>query len=147
MSIKVTVKDTEEGKRLAKLLPKLRTKVARVGVESGDATEPNGVDTALVAAMLEYGTSKMQPRPFMTKTYDDYQQEIEKDLETALGYILEGDDIETALGIVGKNGVEYMRNTIMSGDFIEPMNGGYPLIDSGTLLESINYKIKDRGDE
>jgi len=112
----------------------------------GNATEPDGTPVALVAALNEYGTGKIPPRPFFRTMIDEHADEWPVNLATALKSTKF--NTVTSLGLVGLRIRDQLRRSIR--DFSSPPNApstiarkGFnnPLIDTSTMLKSATFKV------
>lgn len=101
------------------------------------------------AGYLEFGTSRMPPRPFMRQTFDRHAGKMEKQIEISYSSILGG---ASPMGEANRLGVFYqgfVQKTITGGSFaaldpktIARKGSSKPLIDTGRLLGSIKYEIR-----
>ena len=77
MSVKVTIRDTPDGRRFKRMLQELSKLEVRVGFQAGEAQEEDGTDICEVAAYNELGneprvscmpdkypTSEQHPKPY-----------------------------------------------------------------------------------
>ena len=91
---------------LANLAAKLsNASVVQVGFPEG-STEADGTSIPMIAAIQEYGSAKIPPRPFMRNTVAEHSSEWPEILCTALQS--NGYDAAKALGVLG----EVMKNQI-----------------------------------
>lgn len=130
--------------------PKIDKAVVKTGIQS-DAGENEGVSIAEYAAFNEFGTRIIPERPFMRKTFDDnlanYNKLIERLFKGMLGGKL---DAKMAFKILGQQTEDDMKNTILTGNFtpnsaytIAKKGSSRPLIDTGTMRNSIRYEVEN----
>lgn len=124
-----------------------------------DNTESNGVKVELIAMWLEYGKESFNvhypARPFWRSAIDGNIQRIMNRFkfnanQVALGKMQARQCFED----IGKQVVEYIRKSILQGSFA-PLSestllaralkgsGTKPLIDTGTMLNSLEYVVKE----
>ena len=118
----------------------------KVGVMSG--SYPDGTSVVDVAYWNEYGTSKMPSRPFIRQTFEKNGSDIEQVSRTLLGGIITG--IYNADGALRELGDWYegvMKEVLRDGSYVPnapstlaQKNGSKPLVDTGTLLQSIKWE-------
>ena len=113
---------------------------------------PNGerLQVAEVAFRQEYGTRNIPERSFIRSTF--HQNDNFKDLSNRLAAGLMKGTIKTeqALGILGQTSVQEIQKTIRelrtppnTKETIKRKGSSNPLIDTGLLINSITYKVKD----
>lgn len=123
----------------------------RVGFLEG-SRYPDGTSVALVAAINEFGHTRVHPtqppRPFMRRMIQAKSPEWPKaigDLLVANNY-----DAEATLDLTGTAIAGQLRQSII--DFTDPplspltvMKKGFdkPLIDSGVMLRSVSHEVND----
>lgn len=131
---------------MARQLSKPET--VRVGFLEG-ATYPDGTPVALVAAVNEYGAPSrgIPPRPFFRNMIADKSA----DWPEALGKTLQatGLDQTKALELMGQGVAAQLRDSIIATDTpplaqstIDKKGSSKPLVDSGHMLNSIDYEVK-----
>ena len=118
----------------------------KVGVMSGSYAD--GTSVVDVAYWNEYGTSKMPARPFIRQTFEKNGSDIEQVSRTLLGGIITG--IYNADGALRELGDWYegvMKEVLRDGSYVPnapstlaQKNGSKPLVDTGTLLQSIKWE-------
>ncbi len=152
--------DIDKGyKALKKRLEEFKKAVVKVGVQGKDSWKMvDGVTVVTYAAANEFGTKTagrnnnvtIPERSFLRSTTDKkgyWKSEIDKAYNNVL------DDKDTALSAIAKVGIIARDNIIESiTDGIPPPNAkstikkkksSKPLIDTGTLRNSISYKFAD----
>ncbi len=112
----------------------------------GNATEPDGTSVALVAALNEFGTGTIPPRPFFRTMIAEHASEWPINLAVALKKT--NYNAAASLGLVGLRIRDQLRKSIR--DLKTPPNApstiarkGFddPLIDTSTMLKSATLKV------
>jgi hypothetical protein len=125
-----------------------RPESVRVGFLEG-AHYPDGTPVGLVAAVNEYGAPSrgIPPRPFFRNMIADKSA----DWPEALGKTLQatGLDQTKALELMGQGVAAQLRQSIVETDSpplaqstIDRKGSSKPLVDTGVMLNSIDYEIK-----
>lgn len=154
MSVTVHVLKDTEGRGLMALsqrLAKLNKRVL-IGVPAGP-TEKDGTSMALVAAVNEFGSPEngIPERPFLrTGIRENYPRITRLNVRT-LRQVTDGEmTASTALGLLGEIAVGGVKAKIAAGGFvanapstIKAKGSDKPLIDSGSLRQSITYKVEE----
>lgn len=137
-------------RKLAEMAEKLgEGKVLRVGFLE-NATYPDGQQVAMVAAANEFGNpaNNQPPRPFFRNMIADKKDNWPDDI----GRIAQatGFDGEQTLGLVGEHIKGQLQQSIrelmeppLSPVTIEKKGFDKPLIDTGHMLNSVDYDIRD----
>lgn len=132
-----------------------------VGIPSSAPARKSGpLSNAAIGFIHDNGSpvAGIPPRPFLRPGIEDKKDQIATQLGKAAGAALEGDASSAsksleAAGIVAQNGV---RNKINTGDFTplaastlrarkrRGRTGTRPLIDTGSLRNSITYVVRDK---
>lgn len=101
---------------------------------------------------LNVGTSVViPPRPFMAQSFENNQVELESITEQLENEILtKKKTMDLALNQIGLIHVDQIKNTIRNGDFeenhpftIEQKKSSKPLIDTGQMINSVTYEVKN----
>ena len=144
---------TPEGRRFYAEMEKLRSKRVFVGFQAGKVTDDRGVDMAQIAAFNELGTSDIPARPFLRKTMEDSEDDIQAFCEERVQEIVEGGTAEDALKQLGVYGKSLIQAKIKDGTWkpnapstIRKKKSDKPLIDTGRMRQSVNYVIKEKGE-
>jgi hypothetical protein len=110
------------------------------------ATEPDGTSVGLIAALLNYGTRHMPPRPFFTLAVNTNQDKLVHNLRVAL--VRTDYNAAAALSMVGQYMQEKIQGEIRSltqpalaESTIKAKGFAKPLIDTGTMLKSVTFKL------
>jgi len=137
-------------RKLAEMAEKLgEGKVLRVGFLE-NATYPDGQQVAMVAAANEFGNpaNNQPPRPFFRNMIADNKDNWPDDI----GRIAQatGFDGEQTLGLIGEHIKGQLQQSIrelmeppLSPVTIEKKGFDKPLIDTGHMLNSVDYDIRD----
>ncbi|WP_312293230.1 hypothetical protein [Atlantibacter hermannii] len=137
-------------RKLAEMAEKLgEGKVLRVGFLE-NATYPDGQQVAMVAAANEFGNpaNNQPPRPFFRNMIADNKDNWPDDI----GRIAQatGFDGEQTLGLMGEHIKAQLQQSIrelmeppLSPVTIERKGFDKPLIDTGHMLNSVDYDIRD----
>ena len=149
-------KSTKEGKDFFKKIKQLAKLEVCIGFQRGSNTNDDGVDMVDIAVWNELGTAKMPARPFLRHTADNNKTNIEKLAVLKFKEILNGKTEEEALNDIGIIIKALVQDTIThSKDWaienkqstIKRKKSDTPLIDTGQMLQAVNYFIKEKGDK
>ena len=147
----VTLKWTAEWKKLEKQLESLSDLEAVAGYKQGAATEPGGSDVCTVAAINEFGTDSRPSRPFMRNGISNNIDNIAKDLQTNARQFMSGKgSAEDMLKSVGEVMKKSMIDEAKTGNFAPNENDegiAGPLQDTGTMLASMESKVRKKGSD
>ena len=142
---------TPEGKRYFAELKKLAESEIQVGFQS-DQTYEDGTSLAEIAAINELGSSDTPARPFMRQSFENHEAELKAGCEAANRIVNSGGSAEQALQQLGAMAKGLVQDEIVNGDFapnaestIQKKGSEQPLIDTGTMRQSVNFVIKRRG--
>ena len=131
---------TPEGKKFFSEIKKLNKLQVRVGFQQGDEQE-EGVDLLDIAMWNELGTSSSPSRPFMRKSVAQVKK-LAKGETTA-------EQVFKAVGAFQKG---LVQEKIKNGEFepnspytIKKKGSDKPLIDTGTMRQSVNFVITEKG--
>lgn len=135
--------------RIAQRLAKAKS--VRVGFLE-NATYPDGQQVAEVAAYLNYGTSKMVPRPFFSQMVKEkspgWGPKVQKvlkaanyDTELALARVGEGIKKQLEDAIVAFNDPPDKESTMARKRAANKENA--TLIETGHMLKSVSYEVKE----
>lgn len=147
---------TADGERIFRELNKLSKLMVAIGFQHGEATYENGADVCDVAAFNEFGTDHgtyhIPSRPFMRQSVDLNEDEITEFLQKKVDEIIGGKTAEQVLKEIGIFQKDLVQTEIEEGDFEENKEStilrkgsDHPLIDTGLMLQSVNYQIKKKG--
>ena len=126
----------------------------RIGFQAGEAKYDDGTDVAEIALYNELGTSSIPSRPFLRDSVDNHESEINAFFKTSKKSMLAGKDAEAILKEVGIFMKDLVQGEITDGSFapnapstIARKGSSKPLIDTGKMRQSVNYVIKQKGEE
>ena len=150
---------TPEGERFFRELQKLSTKQVRVGLKRGKKGKkhngmPSKADLVEIALYNELGTSTIPSRPFLAQTVQMHEEEIKEMAATEVSQALLGEkDSQQAFEVIGEDVRKKVQNRIDEGQFvpnapstIRRKGHDHPLIDTGTMRDSISYTICEQGE-
>lgn len=145
---------TPEGERFYAEIEKLKKLQVRVGFQRGDATEEDGTDLVDIAAWNELGNEHVPSRPFMRDSVDKHKDQINAFLKNQLVLLAQGKtDANKILNAIGVFQKGLVQKEIVDGEFapnapstIRKKKSDKPLIDTGTMRQSVNYVITKKGD-
>lgn len=142
---------TPEGKRYFEELEKLVKLEVQVGFQRGEAAHEDGTDLVDIAAYNEYGTSDTPARPFMRQSFENHEDELQKACDRVNQTLSTGGTAEAALKQLGAYAKGLVQQEIVDGGFepnkpstIKKKGSERPLIDTGTMRQSVNFVIKER---
>ena len=139
LGLKKIMKAAREGSKLR----------SDVGVFEDAGGHPDAdMSVAALATIQEFGIID-PPRSFLRSTVDENAKQIVDDLAVSVAEIVTGKNPKTALNDVGVKVRQKVIAKILSNDF-EPLaestvaSKGHDqyLVDSGTVLDSINTKVR-----
>ncbi len=116
------------------------------------ATYPDGTQVALIAAIQDFGAPSVgiPPRPFFRNMVADKKGEWPAALEQLL--VANDYDAERALALLGEGIAGQLRQSIVDTNdpplkpaTIARKGHEKPLIDSGHLLQSVDYEVESKG--
>lgn len=143
------IKLTPEGQKYIKEINEMVDSTIEVGFHEDSGGYENGMTVASVAALNEFGASHMPARPFMKQSFESHEDELMDICEKGTALIANGGTAERALKQIGVFAKGLIQDVIASGDFapnapstIKKKGSAQPLIDSGHMRQSVNYKIK-----
>lgn len=142
---------TPEGRRYFRELQKLAEMEIHVGYQADQSYE-DGTGLAEVAAYNEFGSSNTPARPFMRQSFENHESELQAACDMANQTLLNGGTAESALSQVGVDVVGLIKEEMIDGGFapnaestIRRKGSEQPLVDTGTLFQSVKYVVKRRG--
>lgn len=135
-------------KNLDEELRKIGRKIGRgAAVRVGflePATYPDGTKVALVAAVQNFGTARIPPRPFFSNMVDDASPAWGRELAT----LIQAHGVEKAMPLMGERIKAQLQESIR--DTNEPplapatiKRKGFekPLIDTSNMINSADYEV------
>ncbi|MFG6334790.1 MAG: hypothetical protein K1W20_04865 [Lachnospiraceae bacterium] len=152
---KVTDTWTSEGKRFMATLQELAGMEVRIGYQRGTLhlnDDGSRADLVDIAMWNEFGTENMPSRPFMRDSVDKHMQAINHVLLSQKDALLKGASAKDVLNTVGLFQQDLIQTEIEQGDFvanasstIEKKGSDKPLIDTGTMKNSVHFQIVKKG--
>lgn len=152
---KVTDSWTPEGERFMKTLQELAGLEVRIGYQRGIVISDGGssrADLVDIALWNELGTENIPSRPFMRDSVDKHKQEIGKVIAAQKPALLKGATAKEVLSTLGLFQQDLMQAEIKQGSFvanapstIKKKKSDKPLIDTGTMKNSVHYQIVKKG--
>lgn len=150
------VTDIDKGyKKIIQSIKDLGVNGVNVGIAS-DKINKEGVSVAQYAYWNEVGVEskdgkgwKIPPRPFMRGWADSNKENIKQTMQSVAQAVSSGKiEAETAVERIGQYCQDGIKSYIRRGDFtpnspatIEKKGSSRPLIDTGTMRNSIRYEI------
>ena len=143
-------------KRIKRKVAFLDGKEIKAGVLSSAGTEQNGIPIAQVAKWNEYGTPStpkrpwsVPARPFMAISCDEHKgwkTETDKGVDRIYG----GSEVMSQLNGIGQVMKKDIKDIIGQREKFKPLaqstirkkGHDIPLIDSGAMLDSIDFEVK-----
>ena len=142
---------TPEGKKYFRELKKMTDMEIQVGFQ-GDQKYEDGTSIAQVAAVNEFGASDIPERPFMRQSFENHEGELQAACDAAQRLVSSGGSAEQALQQIGVVAKGLVQDEIVNGGFapnaestIKKKGSEQPLIDIGTMRQSVNFVVKRRG--
>ena len=142
---------TPEGKKYFRELKKMTDMEIQVGFQ-GDQKYEDGTSIAQVAAINEFGASDIPERPFMRQSFENHEGELLAACDAAQRLVSSGGSAEQALQQIGVVAKGLVQDEIVNGGFapnaestIKKKGSEQPLIDTGTMRQSVNFVVKRRG--
>jgi hypothetical protein len=140
---------------------RMSEKCVMVGIPHDKNTRTDtGETNAQIALIQEFGSpvKNIPPRPFLVPGVKSAQKEVVEILKDGATSALHGVSIDTALNKAGLIGQNHVKSQIVNGTF-KPLSqttlaerrsrrksgqaGTKPLIDTGQLLASITYVVRN----
>ena len=142
---------TPEGKRYFAELKKLTKLEVQVGFQRGEGASEDGTDLVDIAAYNELGTSTSPARPFMKQSFENHEKELQAACNVVNKTISNGGTAQQALDKLGVFCKGLVQQEIVDGGFepnkpstIEKKGSDQPLIDTGTMRQSVQYVVRKR---
>lgn len=142
------VEDIDKGMReISADLEELSRYEIKVGVQAGEQADDSGTTIAEIAAYNEYGTDRIPERPFFRNAIAKHNN-WDDDRDKVVNTVIDGARPSTMIELLGQKAEADMRDSIRFGSFvpnapstIKRKKSDKPLIDKGTLIGSIRYRI------
>ena len=138
--------------KIQKELVKFKELCVKVGIVEGSEKSEDGINIAEYAAYNEEGTKNIPSRPFIRSWVDNHKEQIDKMLTSAFNRVLSGKwTAEEAMKRIGEFAQSGIKKNIIDGKFepnspktIAKKGSSKPLIDTGTLRNSIRYEVVEK---
>lgn len=146
----VSVVDIDKGwKRLGMLVHNIPPKYVDVGVMAKHDARSDEVGNVALALIHEYGLGNVPERSFIRDTIDDGKTEYMVFIKQLAWQIIAGRITKTiALTLLGAKVEADMKDTVEAGimpelseQTIQKKGSDLPLVDTGQLINSIDYEI------
>jgi hypothetical protein len=153
------IRDIDRGMdKIRKEIAALSQLSIKAGIIEG-AGSKDGVSIAQYAAYNEFGVPgkkkkwRIPPRPFIRGFVENESAEIKAMQEQLVKLVSEGKmSADTAVKRLGQFAQDGIKRYIMSGNFepnaeatIQRKGSSRPLIDTGTMRNSVRYQVKKKG--
>jgi len=142
---------SKEGKHVQKEMKELEKLMVAVGFPAGGPVDENGVSIAEYAAYNDLGTNRAPSRPFMRNSAEKHGDDYNKIAAQAIRDIMNGGTAQAALEKLGVFAKGIVQEEITDGVYepnseatIMAKGSDKPLIDTGTMRNSVNYEIRKR---
>lgn len=150
MAANFEIRLTTEGRRFKKELEELAKLEVAVGYQQGQ-TNKEGVSLAEIAIFNDLGTVHIPSRPFMRDSLNNNKEHISNFMQRAVGGIVNGVSAEEILNKIGAEQKGLIQREIRNGSFapnspatIRKKGSAQPLIDKGTMRDSVNFIVRER---
>ena len=147
---KVKITDRDLGwESIKQEIEKLRKMSVKVGIVEGYNISEDGANIAEYAAYNEEGTENIPSRPFIRSWVDNNQEQINRFMTSAFNSVVSGKSTaKDAVKRIGEFAQSGIKKNIVKGGFepnaestIRKKGSSKPLIDTGTMRDSIRYRV------
>ncbi len=143
-------------RELKRKIPAIKGAAVTVGIQSDAGSDDDGTPLAAIALWNEQGTDgggwggPIPERPFMRDTFDQQFNKWGRTADGAISAILTGRKTpKTAFSLLGELSEADIKKAIASGDWtpnspvtVALKGSSTPLINGGSLRQSIRYEVK-----
>ncbi|MGL5433804.1 MAG: hypothetical protein ACRDBO_00205 [Lachnospiraceae bacterium] len=146
----VSFKMTPEGQRIQKELKELEKLMVAVGF-------PDGGDPSIAeyAAYNDLGTNRSPARPFLRNSAEKHKDEYNKFAQQAIKGIMSGGTAQGAIESLGAfakgivmeeitDGIYAPNSPITAARKAEKGASPKPLVDTGQMLDAVNFEVRKR---
>lgn len=138
-------------------LDKRKVRVGVLGSKGGNAVHEGGITMIELAAIHEFGSPAAQipERSFLRRTFKASSVWLPAFQAKLVRNVIVGKvGVEQALGLLGTKCAAMVKHTIVGGEHIPPplkpatiarKGSDRPLVDTGRLVNAIDYEIVDSG--
>ena len=151
--IKSKISGTNELKReIEKIVKSLDAPMVSVGIHDDAVDPPDGeINMATLGAVHEFGNDKIPARPWLLRGFNSGRREYLAMLEDGINETVQkGTDIRktfNAIGVMAVGKVQLfitaLKTPANSDITIARKGSANPLIDTGAMKNSVNYKLHD----
>jgi hypothetical protein len=157
ISIAVDVTDSDPG--FEELMDRLTDQASHVDIGIHPVS---GEEMVIIAGVHEFGTSEaganhdidIPARPFIRSTVDENRGRYETQVQREWNAVLEGRrSIAQSLGLLGlmvetdiRRKIRSLKTPPNAQSTIDAKGSDNPLIDTGAMLNSVRYAVKDKKD-
>jgi len=138
-----------------KSMKEMKSKYVAVGILESEATGriyKNGTSVLEIAAIHEFGAGKNPERSFLRMPQQLKKKEIDKFTNKQLMKVFDGMNVNKGLGLIGTYATNISQDAFKTGGFgkwpeieqstINRKGSSAPLIDTGTLKNSISWEVR-----
>ncbi|MGL5965622.1 MAG: hypothetical protein ACRCZ6_00240 [Kluyvera sp.] len=152
MRVSVTIKDNKTVWRKIRVgLGELKPVEVVAGIQKGEVND--GVLVAQYATWNEFGTKTIPSRPFMRNAFDKNVEKLVRFFYQGRRGLVDGKTNQTQLmNAVGLKMVQLIKESILNEEWtpnadytIVKKKSSKPLVDTGTMLNSVTYAIHPYG--
>lgn len=139
-----------------KSMQEMKSKSVAIGVlasESSSRVYGDGTTVLQVAAWHEYGLGNNPQRSFLRMPQELKQKELSAFINKQLIKVLDGQQVEKGLGLIGVYAVNLSQDAfdtsgfgkwpILSSATVSSKGSSKPLIDTGILKNSVSWEIRN----
>jgi hypothetical protein len=154
VNVKADTKILDRIRASVKKLDRAYVKVGVLGSKGGDQKHDaeSGFTMIELAAVHEFGTSdgRVPERAWIRLSFQTSEKELSAFIAPLAAAVVQDKmDIMRALGLVGQWGVAEVRRTVTQSDIPPPLadstiarkGSDRPLLDTGRMLQSVQYEI------
>lgn len=128
---------------------RLNGRGVKVGIQAGQGAH-EGTDLLDILIYNEFGTRYIPSRPVMRSYFDTYSAEIQKQSDNAATFVMRTGRLDLGLNVLGQHIQKGLQGhwrasktwAVKNADAtIEAKGSDVPLIDNGTLINSVRYQL------
>ena len=147
ITIKFKLDEYKKAKEILEYLTKHKIRIGFIGNETGE----HGTKVSEYAFYVEFGKGKGNiPRPFFRNATKEIQEMLNEKLKPLIMEAIKSKaNGEVVLNTIGIEAVGLIQKSINEGIYapnkestLKHKKGSKPLIDTGTMLQSVNFKIE-----
>ncbi len=115
----------------------------------GNRRKEGGKSMPQIAAENEFGTSRIPARPFMSTSFDENRDKINRIIASEYDKIIAGEStVSKSLNLIGLFGIDLIQQKIRAIHYppnsprtIAAKGSSKPLIDFGQMVQSVRRKV------